>query len=66
VGLLQEVNLSPDAEATFHRAIADACTRWLVLRTALLFVGSAVRLVYAELPRPVSGLLAEASTLRAG
>jgi hypothetical protein len=28
-------------------------TRWLVLRTALLFVRRAVRLVYAELSRPV-------------
>jgi hypothetical protein len=40
-------------------------TRWLVLRTALLFVRSAVRLAYAELPAAGSGLLAEAITLRA-
>ena len=32
-----------------------------MLRTALLFVRSAVRLVYAELPGTGSGLLAEAS-----
>jgi hypothetical protein len=32
-------------------------TRWSVLRTALLFVRSAVRLVYAELPGPVAVLL---------
>ena len=36
-----------------------------MLRTALLYVRSAVRLVYTELPAG-SGLLAEASTLRAG
>jgi hypothetical protein len=29
-------------------------TEWLVLRTALLFVRSAVRLVSAELPEPVA------------
>ena len=45
---------------------ARLVTRWLLLRTALLFVRSAVRLVYAELPGAGSGLLAEASTLRAG
>ena len=33
-----------------------------MLRTALLFVRRAVRLVYAELPRAGSGLLAEAGT----
>jgi hypothetical protein len=53
--------MSPDAEATFHRAIMHAVTRWFVLRTALLFVRSAVRLVYAELPGAGSGLLAEPS-----
>ena len=37
-----------------------------MLRTALLFVRSAVRLVYAEVAGADSGLLAEASTLRAG
>jgi hypothetical protein len=50
VGLRQGGEMSPDAEATFHRAIMHAVTRWFVLRTALLFVRNAVRLVYAELP----------------
>jgi hypothetical protein len=45
--------MSPDAEATFHRASCTLGNQWFVLRTALLFVRSAVRLVYTELPVPV-------------
>lgn len=66
-GLASGGKLCPDAEATFSpRHHARLVTRWLVLRTALLFVRRAVRLVCAVLPKPGSGLLAEASTLRAG
>jgi hypothetical protein len=50
VGLRQA---GTDAEATFHGAIMQLGNQVLVLRTALLFVRSAVRLVYAELPEPV-------------
>src|ERR1700687_613320 len=54
VGLLQAGNtlLTPRPHFTAHHA--RLVTRWLVLRTALLFVRSAVRLVYAELPGPVA------------
>ena len=62
VGLRQGGEISPDAEATFHRASCTLGNQVFVLRTALLFVRSAVRLVYAELPGAGSGLLAEAST----
>ena len=58
------VSLTPRPHFTAHHA--RLVTRWFVLRTALLFVRSAVRLVYAELPGPGCGLLAEAKTLRAG
>ena len=57
-GLASGGKFSPDAEATLsplhHGRLV---TRWLVLRTALLFVRSAVRLAYAELPAAGSGLL---------
>jgi hypothetical protein len=46
--------MSPDAEATFHRASCTLGNQVFVLRTALLFVRTAVRLVYAELPGPVA------------
>jgi hypothetical protein len=61
VGLRQAGNalLTPRPHFTAHHA--RLVTRWFVLRTALLFVRSAVRLVYAELPVAGSGLLAEAS-----
>src|SRR6476469_9886231 len=61
VGLRQAGNalLTPRPHFTAHHA--RLVTRWFVLRTALLFVRSAVRLVYAELPGAGSGLLAEAS-----
>ncbi len=42
------VSLTPRPHFTAHHA--RLVTRWFVLRTALLFVRSAVRLVYAELP----------------
>src|SRR6478752_5216550 len=61
-GGLASGRMSPDAEATFHRASCTLGNQVFVLRTALLFVRSAVRLVYAELPGAGSGLLAEAST----
>jgi hypothetical protein len=66
VGLRQAGNslLTPRPHFTAHDA--RLVTRWLLLRTALLFVRRAVRLVYAGTPRAGSGLLAEASTLRAG
>src|ERR1700730_17334248 len=54
VGLRQAGKMSPDAEATFHRASCTLGNQWLLLRTALLFDRSAVRLVYAELPGPVA------------
>ena len=55
VGLRQAgKEVSPDAEATFHRASCTLGNQVVVLRTALLFVRSAVRLVYAELPGPVA------------
>jgi hypothetical protein len=54
VGLRQGGEISPDAEATFHRASCTLGNQVFVLRTALLFVRSAVRLVYAELPGPVA------------
>ena len=44
--------LTPRPHFTAHHA--RLVTRWLLLRTALLFVRSAVRLVYAELPGPVA------------
>ena len=44
--------LTPRPHFTAHHA--RLVTRWFVLRTALLFVRSAVRLVYAELPGPVA------------
>src|SRR6478752_2146985 len=46
------VSLTPRPHFTAHHA--RLVTRWFVLRTALLFVRSAVRLVYAELPGPVA------------
>src|ERR1700675_4075141 len=54
VGLRQAGNrlLMPRPHFTAHHA--RLVTRWLLLRTALLFVRSAVRLVYAELPEPVA------------
>src|SRR4029077_16979443 len=54
VGLRQAGNalLTPRPHFTAHHA--RLVTRWFVLRTALLFVRSAVRLVYAELPGPVA------------
>ena len=54
VGLRRAGNtlLTPRPHFTAHHA--RLVTRWLVLRTALLFVRSAVRLVYAELPGPVA------------
>src|SRR6478672_5213220 len=54
VGLHQAGNtlLTPRPHFTAHHA--RLVTRWLLLRTALLFVRSAVRLVYAELPGPVA------------
>ena len=53
-GLASGGKLSPDAEATFHRAIMQLGNPVVVLRTVLLFVRGAVRLVYAELPGPVA------------
>ena len=44
--------LTPRPHFTAHHA--RLVTRWLLLRTALLFVRSAVRLVYVELPGPVA------------
>jgi hypothetical protein len=44
--------LTPRPHFTAHHA--RLVTRWFVLRTALLFVRSAVRLVYSELPGPVA------------
>jgi hypothetical protein len=44
--------LTPRPHFTAHHA--RLVTRWLLLRTALLLVRSAVRLVYAELPGPVA------------
>jgi hypothetical protein len=44
--------LTPRPHFTAHHA--RLVTRWLLLRTALLFVRSAVRLVYAELPGTVA------------
>ena len=59
--------MSPDAEATFHRASCTLGNQVIVLRTALLFVRSAVRLVSAETPGADSGLLlAEARTCEPG
>ena len=54
VGLRRAGNtlLTPRPHFTAHHA--RLVTRWLVLRTALLFVRSAVRLVYAELPGRVA------------
>jgi hypothetical protein len=54
VGLRQAGNrlLTPRPHFTAHHA--RLVTRWLLLRTALLFVRSAVRLVYAELQGPVA------------
>ncbi len=53
VGLRQgECLLTPRPHFTAHHA--RLVTRWFVLRTALLFVRSAVRLVSAELPGPVT------------
>ena len=54
VGLRQAGNtlLTPRPHFTAHHA--RLVTRWFVLRTALLFVRSAVRLVSAELPGPVA------------
>ena len=60
-GLASGGKCSPDAEATFHRASCTPGNQVVVLRTALLFVRSAVRLVYAELPGAGSGLLAQGS-----
>ena len=54
VGLRQGGEMSPDAEATFHCASCTLGNQVFVLRTALLFVRSAVRLVSAELPGPVA------------
>jgi hypothetical protein len=56
-GLAGNALLTPRPHFTAHHA--RLVTRWFVLRTALLFVRSAVRLVYAELPGAGSGLLAE-------
>jgi hypothetical protein len=53
-GLASGREMSPDAEATFHRASCTLGNQVLVLRTAFLFVRSAVRLVYAELPERVA------------
>ena len=53
-GLASGGEMSPDAEATFHRASCTLGNQVVLLRTALLFVRSAVRLVYAELPGPVA------------
>ena len=66
VGLRQagKCLLTPRPHFIAHHA--RLVIRWFVLRTALHFVRSAVRLVYAELPGPGCGLLAEAKTLRAG
>ena len=47
-----ECLLTPRPHFTAHHA--RLVTRWFVLRTALLFVRSAVRLVYAELSGPVA------------
>jgi len=47
-----ECLLTPRPHFTAHHA--RLVIRWFVLRTALLFVRSAVRLVYAELPGPVA------------
>src|SRR6476646_468255 len=44
--------LTPRPHFTAHHA--RLVTRWLLLRTALLFVRRAVRLVSAELPGPVA------------
>jgi hypothetical protein len=44
----RNVSLRPRPHFTAHHA--RLVTRWFVFRTALLFVRSAVRLVYAELP----------------
>src|SRR6185437_13639970 len=54
VGLRQAGNtlLTPRPHFTAHHA--RLVTRWFVLRTALLFVRRAVRLVSAELPGPVA------------
>src|SRR3984893_18426470 len=54
VGLRQagKCPLTPRPHFTAHHA--RLVTRWLLLRTAFLFVRSAVRLVYAELPGPVA------------
>ena len=60
VGLRQAGKMSPDAEATFHRASCTPGNQVFVLRTALLFLRSAVRLVYAELPGPVAACLMHA------
>ena len=48
MGLRQGGEISPDAEATFHRASCTLGNQVVLLRTALHFVRSAVRLVYAE------------------
>ena len=53
-GGLASGRMCPDAEATFHRASCTLGNQVFVLRTALLFVRSAVRLVYAELSEPVA------------
>jgi hypothetical protein len=62
VGLRQAGNalLTPRPHFTAHHA--RLVTRWFVLRTALHFVRSAVRLVYAELPGAGSGLLADSAS----
>src|ERR1700739_4678736 len=54
VGLRQagKCLLTPRPHFTAHHA--RLVTRWSLLRTAFLFVRSAVRLVYAELPWPVA------------
>src|SRR5271170_7321624 len=52
-GLASGSEMSSDAEATFTAPSCSLVTRWFVLRTAFLFVRSAVRLVYADLPEPI-------------
>ena len=53
VGLRQEWKFLPDAEATFTAPSCTLGNHVVRVRTALLFVRRAVRLVYAELPGPV-------------
>jgi hypothetical protein len=66
LGLPQAAKCLLTPRPHFTAPSCSLVTRSFVLRTALLFVRSVVRLVYAALPGADSDRPAEASTLRAG